>query len=95
MPLGNGRGSRACRETSLCPRGARCGPTGVTLSGELRGAIARVELARTIETEDMRPADWHSQPVQKDAWYVLERLAARLLVPETTQSRASRAGPDR
>lgn len=74
---------------------ARCGPAGVSLCGELPGPIARVDLARSIEAEDMRPADWRSRPVKEGAWGALEDLAAQLLVPETTQSRASGAGPDR
>jgi hypothetical protein len=72
-----------------------CTPTGVVAQGSLDADIAaRVVLEPSPGGPDApRGPDWKSRILAAADWDVLERFAAKTLVPDTAASRALGAGP--
>jgi hypothetical protein len=73
----------------------RCTPEGIVAEGEVDAGITT---AITLDPAPGSPAapvppDWRSRSVDAADWAVLERFAAKTLVPETPASRAAGAGP--
>lgn len=74
---------------------ALCGPGGVSLTGVLPAAGAGpVTLSLAAPFVPDTAADWRAVEVAPEAWALLERYAACLLVPESETSRTAGAGPD-
>lgn len=75
---------------------AICGPHGLRLNGTAPPQIARgLHISKCEPSLDLLPATWSSQPVDERAWKILLEFASKTYVPESDQSRASGAGPDR
>lgn len=73
----------------------RCTQEGVSAEGAVdapRAASVSLEAAPGSPARPRTP-DWRSRSIAESDWDMLERLAARTLVPETEASRARGAGP--
>ncbi|MEL6521323.1 MAG: DUF3726 domain-containing protein [Pseudomonadota bacterium] len=85
---------QTCWEIRWPGGSAICAKVGLTLYGDLPGPLAAISIAPLDDGEPVYRPDWRSRHVDPTKWRILETYAAQLLVPETTRSRATGAGPD-